>query len=122
MTSQFRFSHLFHLVLCLDPCGKRGIKWSRQPGFAILGPANRTKSANTRTECRLLCLKETQFLCRSFQFLPAAGLCYLFSLTSLQGEDNFVRLPGYVFEEWACQTGLCCLFIHACTLRSRTLL
>ncbi|KAK7469526.1 hypothetical protein BaRGS_00036472, partial [Batillaria attramentaria] len=66
---------------------------------------DRVASLTTRTACRDLCMRETEFLCRSFSFLAEAGQCYLFSQTKEEAGGNFVRFPGYVFEEWTCISG-----------------
>jgi hypothetical protein len=99
------------LMTWTDPCGKRGIHWDRQPGFAILGGERKTEMAASRTACRNLCLRETSFLCRSFAYLYQASTCYLYPMTSARAGSSFARLPGYVFEEWTCVTGNLCFHI-----------
>ncbi|XP_025096096.1 uncharacterized protein LOC112565065 [Pomacea canaliculata] len=88
-----------------NPCGKRGLSWSRLPGFAILGNGDRVVTARTRAACRDACLRELSFLCRSFSFLVDAQRCSLFAVTRAQAGPSFVRFPGYIFEEWRCAAG-----------------
>ncbi|RUS80662.1 hypothetical protein EGW08_011566, partial [Elysia chlorotica] len=89
-----------------NPCSKRKLLWTRQPGYGIPGDGSRQfTGVASMSECRLLCLQETSFLCRSAQLLRRGGLCTLFSLGQVEAGSNFVRWSGTIFEEWTCETG-----------------
>ncbi|XP_035827995.1 uncharacterized protein LOC118477191 [Aplysia californica] len=89
-----------------NPCHKENVIWTRKPGFAILGSGDKIVSGITSSfECRKRCLSETSFLCRSVQLLGDAGMCVLWAETSISAGNNFVRWPGYIFEEWSCASG-----------------
>ncbi|XP_041368567.1 uncharacterized protein LOC121382945 isoform X2 [Gigantopelta aegis] len=97
----------YHEWMCdNDPCDKRGISWTVRPGFAILGHNKRDISdISSATRCRHLCLRETSFLCRSFEFLLQARLCSLSDVAQAHVGNNFVQWPGYMYQEWSCNTG-----------------
>ncbi|CAG5122387.1 unnamed protein product [Candidula unifasciata] len=88
-----------------NPCGRKNLTWIRRPGFAIITTGGRQiMGIRSSVECRKLCLQEKSFLCRSAQLLWAASLCVLSPKTSLIAGQDFVRWPGYIFEEWICDT------------------
>lgn len=93
--------------LITDPCGKRGITWTKTPGYAIDKYDDKTiNNVLTATRCRQLCLSEKSFLCRSVEYLAGMGKCVLSK--SKRGDvmpAYFIRWPGYVYQEWSCKTG-----------------
>lgn len=91
--------------MSLDPCQMRNITWKSKPGFAFIKTQDKPKVTSSINECRRYCLEEKKFTCRSIQLLRDAKLCYLSNLTSLTAGGGLVRWPGYVFEEWNCNTG-----------------
>ncbi|XP_059159142.1 uncharacterized protein LOC131943152 [Physella acuta] len=86
------------------PCQMRNITWKNKPGFAFVKTQDKPKVTSSINECRRYCLEEKKFTCRSIQLLRDAKLCYLSALTSLTAGSGLVRWPGYVFEEWNCNT------------------
>lgn len=93
--------------LITDPCGKRGITWTKTPGYAIDKYNDKTiNNVLTATRCRQLCLSEKSFLCRSMEYLAGMGKCVLSK--SKRGDvmpAYFIRWPGYVYQDWSCKTG-----------------
>jgi hypothetical protein len=48
------------ILLLADPCGKRGITWTRYSGFSLLEHNDKQISdVKYQTECRRLCLQKT---------------------------------------------------------------
>jgi hypothetical protein len=94
------------ILLLADPCGKRGITWTRYSGFSLLEHNDKQiGDIKYQTECRRLCLQETDFICRSFELIPAISTCYLSKSVNDDFPLLFVRWPGYIYEDWACDIG-----------------
>ncbi|KAJ8316790.1 hypothetical protein KUTeg_004694 [Tegillarca granosa] len=101
----YNFVKAVYIHLQGNPCGKRDVTWKRTPGKAILGYDKKTiNNIYSQNQCKRLCLQETDFLCRSFEFQLSAGLCTLSDTTASQHSSLFVRLSGFSYEEWECDT------------------
>lgn len=103
--SQFPVFTIYAQKTCLGirPCTRA---WcvDRVQGHKLNNYSKKTVSANSRQDCFELCLGETDFKCRSANFLKSKELCELSEMDriTLSGSTAFVQADGYDYLENNC--------------------
>ncbi|XP_055373711.1 uncharacterized protein LOC129607042 [Condylostylus longicornis] len=103
--SQFPVFTIYAQKTCLGirPCTRA---WcvDRVQGHRLNNYLKKTVSANSRQDCFELCLGETDFKCRSANFLKSKHTCELSEMDriTLSGSTAFVQADGYDYLENNC--------------------
>merc|ERR1712241_736919 len=104
--SQFPVFTLYIQKVCLDsgkPCD-RAWTFEKVSGFAMDKYAKKRGRVNSREQCEVLCLTETEFPCRSAAYNTVTGDCRISDMDrhTIAGTGQFVASPDDEFMENNC--------------------